>query len=289
VKLSNLSGRIGKALAILFVLFILYMSFVAPIFVDCPDGFYGESAGFFFPNRNDVYDLNDDAWVCSRRGLLISDSGGVKTYQKIVIDNIQESNGEETSTIPTFNTLFSDNFDSSTCRWQEFSDESGESGCTNNLYSFKVNIPGFTYVVLPETPEIYTDFVLQVKVKQVEGPELSLYGLVYRYQDEMNYYLFAIRSDGYYSVIKINDGVSAYLLDWLKSDFIKTGLHSTNNIGVAAKGTQILFLINSTAVDSISNEPLSEGYVGLSVGTFPNQLNATVVHFDEVQVFDVEQ
>lgn len=284
MKLNNLSGRIGGFLATLIII-ILYIGSVILKSVDCPNGYQLGRTWFWRSEKSaeKSADLNDDGWVCWRQGRLISETFRYKTYEKIVIDNIQESKGEEP------NTLFSDNFDSPACLWQEFSDESGESGCTNNLYSFKVNIPGFTYVVLPETPEIYTDFVLQVKVKQVEGPELSLYGLVYRYEDEMNYYLFAIRSDGYYSVIKINDGVSAYLLDWLKSDFIKTGLHSTNNIGVAAKGTQILFLINSTAVDSISNEPLSEGYVGLSVGTFPNQLNATVVHFDEVLVFDVEK
>jgi hypothetical protein len=54
--------------------------------------------------------------------------------------------------------------------------------------------------------EQFDDVVLTVDAQQISGPNNNAYGLICRYQDEQNFYLFLISGDGYYAIGKYQSG-----------------------------------------------------------------------------------
>jgi hypothetical protein len=183
------------------------------------------------------------------------------------------------------NNVFEDDFSGPECTWSIQQDEDVEMGCQQNQYRIKVNRAGFTYTAHPSDAEVYTDFELSVNAEQKEGPESSLYGLAFRYQDDKHYYLFVIRGDGYYAVLRADDGWE-FLVEWKPSNQISPG---RNVLTAAAVGSIIVVRINDEVVDHVVDDAFLEGSIGLAVGTLPDDTVGTLVYFDDVIVAELPQ
>ena len=59
--------------------------------------------------------------------------------------------------------------------------------------------PGTDEVVWSTLDRKFNDVDLRVTVRLMDGPiDQNQYGVIFRYRDEENFYLFRITSDGYY-------------------------------------------------------------------------------------------
>ena len=275
MKEKNDLASIGGYLLIALMLWGLYQAYVAPRFINCPLGL--EAINTLYFKEGESYDINSDGWVCRQ---WIRKVGNFNEYT--VWDNFSD-----TTATPSVKLILDDDFNDSVCSWQEFSDINTESECIPDRYSFKVKTPGYTYVILPSKQESYTDFGLQVDVEQVGGPNYSLHGVAFRYKDNTHYYLFAIRGDGYYTILKNDDGFQ-YLVDWTKSEHINaTG---GNALILSAVGSRIRILINNEEMGTgIIDDSYLSGSIGLVVGTFPDEQGAPVIYFDNVKVWLLEK
>jgi hypothetical protein len=90
----------------------------------------------------------------------------------------------------------------------------------------------------------FNDIDLRVTTQQISGPvDQSQYGVIFRYRDKMNFYIFRISSDGYYLLAEVKDGVQEKISDWGVSEAIHQG-RVPNEVRVVARGDEFRFFVN---------------------------------------------
>jgi hypothetical protein len=99
--------------------------------------------------------------------------------------------------------------------------------------------------------QAYSDFDVIVEATQVAGPQdidAPGFGVLFRHQDNDNFYAFMISGDGYYQVIKRQDGIDQVLSDWAPTPVIRQGHGAVNAIRVIGQGNAFSFFINDIQV-----------------------------------------
>jgi hypothetical protein len=91
----------------------------------------------------------------------------------------------------------------------------------------------------------FNDFDLRVTAQRVAGPVDNQYGVIFRYRDGQNFYVFLISSDGWYSLVKVKDDVQEVISEWNQSDVIRQE-NGANEIRVVARGDEFRFYVNGT-------------------------------------------
>ena len=90
----------------------------------------------------------------------------------------------------------------------------------------------------------FRDFDLRVTAQLAEGPEdQNQFGVIFRYRDPDDFYIFRITADGYYSLVKVRDGVQEKISDWGVSEAIHQG-NAPNVIRVVGQGDRFRFYVN---------------------------------------------
>jgi hypothetical protein len=162
------------------------------------------------------------------------------------------------------------------------------------------------YLVSTRTPGVlawstyedtYENVSIQADASLVEGAPSAASGLVFRYQDEQNYYLFTIAHNGFYTLERIEEGTQHVLIDWTPSEAIVTApdvsnsardsaapsRHAVRNtLHVSVRGATIALSVNGTRLDTTIDATFQRGSVALAVHTF--EPGTTSVCFDNVLI-----
>jgi len=93
----------------------------------------------------------------------------------------------------------------------------------------------------------FTDMDLSVTAREVSGPDDNQYGVVFRFRDHNNYYAFFISGDGYYSLVKRENGVLRDISTWGESEAIAVG-KAANTIRIVAQGDAFRFYVNGESM-----------------------------------------
>jgi hypothetical protein len=170
---------------------------------------------------------------------------------------------------------FGDDFSDPTSGWSIQESGSNQSRYKNNQYQMIVgdpNIQWWTYYPY----NISNGSVQTTAIVNQDQPQAS-YGVVFRCQDESNYYYFQIASNGTYLIGRWLNGVHSYL---------KQG---TNNSAIKSTGENFIFAsfvldelsvsVNSVLIDTVYDNNISEGFVGLSAST--GEFGGFEVSFDQ--------
>ncbi|MBX3013292.1 MAG: hypothetical protein KF832_17365 [Caldilineaceae bacterium] len=130
-----------------------------------------------------------------------------------------------------------------------------------------------------------TNYLAEVDVTLVSGPAGdSGYGLIFRYVDEENFYLFAVNGDQF-ALASVIDGEFEQLLSAEKSTAIVTEPEASNRLGVLVEGTAITLLINGEVVQWVEDSTYTTGGIGLAVGASSG--NSAEARFDDVALWEV--
>jgi hypothetical protein len=132
----------------------------------------------------------------------------------------------------------------------------------------------------------FGDFVLDVDATQVDGPNDNTYGVLFRYQDDRNFYRLDISGDGYFAVFKRKDGAWSKVQDYVETPAVKQG-NATNHLQVIAKGSQFTFNVNGETVQTFSDSDFSSGNIGVTAGTLFDNAGVHIA-FDNVTVSEVK-
>jgi hypothetical protein len=132
----------------------------------------------------------------------------------------------------------------------------------------------------------FTDMIVTVQVRQTSGPNNNAYGVLCRYQDENNFYIFLISGDGYYAIGKYQTGEQqvTYLTpnqEYVFSDLINQGV-ATNLLRVSCIGNELGLAVNGLPLITVTDDSFSSGDVGLGVSTL--EPGTAVVQFDDLLV-----
>lgn len=126
------------------------------------------------------------------------------------------------------------------------------------------------------------DFDVELDIRSLIASEDVGYGLLYRYQNQDNYYLFAIGGDGYYTIAIVQDGELTPLRSWQQWPHIRRG-NASNRLRVRCQGTLCRFHINGEFTAQIEDSTFLAGSLGLWVQSFSDA--AADVVFEQVRLW----
>lgn len=119
----------------------------------------------------------------------------------------------------------------------------------------------------------FGDAQFDVDVRHEEGTDnLAAGGLVFRFADAENTYLFQVTTSGYFRVAKWVADAWTTLVNWTASAVIRTG-KAENHLTVLAEGTTLTFLINDQEVAEITDSSFATGFVGVAAQAFDDNVD----------------
>jgi hypothetical protein len=181
--------------------------------------------------------------------------------------------------------MFIDDFNGEfDCGWATYNRGGGIASIENSAMQLTVSQPGQIWWTNPSRN--FDDVVIRVEARQVSGPNDNAYGIICRYQNEENFYVFLISGDGYYAIGKYQTGNEnvVYLTEngqFQPSDAINTGI-SSNEMEVSCIGNELSLAVNGAPLVSVSDPTFVTGDIGLAASTL--QAATGVIEFDNVQV-----
>jgi hypothetical protein len=162
----------------------------------------------------------------------------------------------------------------------------------SGAYRIGVHVPSLLAWSMIEDKR-YADGSIQVAATMVAGSASSASGLVFRYQDADNFYVFNVAHNGFYSLERFSDGEQMVLIDWTPSAAIERipaamsaaseapawqQVGVRNVLRVDMQGERIALLVNDVPLETTTDSTLREGGVALAVNTF--ERGDIVVCFD---------
>jgi hypothetical protein len=181
--------------------------------------------------------------------------------------------------------LFFDDFNGEfDCGWAAYNRGGGAAAIENSAMQLSVNQPGQIWWTNPGRD--FDDVTITAEARQVEGPNDNAYGLICRYQNEENFYVFLISGDGYYAIGKYQSGSKnvVYLTEneqFQRSDAINTGVAS-NEMRVACIGNELSLEVNGAPLLTVTDPTFVTGDIGVAASTLVG--GTAVIEFDDVQV-----
>ncbi len=164
--------------------------------------------------------------------------------------------------------LFQDDFSNSNSGWDQYREADFVTDYENGGYRFYVNQDNYDIWANPGLN--FTDTIIEVNATKVGGPDENDFGVICRYRDENNFYMFLIASDGYYGIGAIENGGDLELIstDYLEySEQINLG-NATNAIRAECVGDNLTLYANGTILADVRDSRFTSGDVGLIAGTF---------------------
>ena len=122
----------------------------------------------------------------------------------------------------------------------------------------------------------FDNFVMDVDVTKVGGPDDNGIIVLFRLQDHGNYNRFDISSDGFYSVSKARGNQPIQVSDWNRSDAIHVG-DASNHIRIRAIGDAFQFEVNSIPLKLCIADDPDVLPIWDTSGTDPACLGGTIV------------
>lgn len=201
---------------------------------------------------------------------------GIKTYRKwfglvaavffwVLMSGCQQSIVPSGATV-----LFQDSFvPGEMGDWQIEGDASGRTAVVDEQLTIEINAPQtLQYTTLNEPS--FTDFTLEVDVRQLRGDPQSSYGVLFRMVSPNQFYRFDITGNGLYMLERRNaDGTwTRFVDDWTSSEALNQGINSTNRLKVEARERNINIYANGILLQQFSDNLYPNGTIALDAGTF---------------------
>jgi hypothetical protein len=174
--------------------------------------------------------------------------------------------------------IYKDDFSDNASGWPVSENPETSYSYQNGRYFIKIIKPySFVYV----TGAVNLRNTLVEIDAQPEGTSLDgEYGVICRYQDEDNYYLFSITQDGFYAIYKLLNGEWISLIDYTYSSFLEG--QSQTRIKVSCVDDRLGFSVNGKLIGDVDDDTFYEGDYGFFVGTFETENN--IISFDNLIV-----
>lgn len=129
------------------------------------------------------------------------------------------------------------------------------------------------------------DFYLEVDTFHVDGPLDNEFGVIFRYIDAQNFYLFAGSHDGYYTLQKMVDGEWDDLIAWTPSGAIQVGADAQNQLALLVEENHFTLLINGDQVATVEDNTFERGYIALAAGSFDE--GDVIIAFDDFTLWAI--
>jgi hypothetical protein len=183
-------------------------------------------------------------------------------------------------------TTWEDNFADPKSGWDSGADADAEWGYHRGEYRIVVHATELVAWGNPVSHRDWTHMEMSVEARRVDGPLDNQYGIIVRHVDHSNFCLFAVSSDGMYSIQRLRNDEWEDLVSWTPSDAVRQG-DATNVLRVECRGAHIRFFVNDQLLSTVEEDIFYSGSIGLAAGSFGD--GGVVVHFDNLLVRTLPQ
>lgn len=189
---------------------------------------------------------------------------------------------------PVTRLVFQDDFTDPESGWQEQAGPAGSMGYQESLFWIQVLAPQTNLVAaLPENYWFPEDIEIEVQARKAVGQNDNFYGVICRYQDDLNYYWFVISSDGYYGIGKVKEGKPMLInRDQMPPSEAIQQNDSWNNLRATCTGSTLSLYVNGYLVDQQQDGDFASGDIGLMAGS--GAAGQVIVTFDWLMVKEAE-
>lgn len=173
--------------------------------------------------------------------------------------------GKMISLKPPPGILFQEDFQNACSSFDSFILPDYRFGYQNGIYEMEIKSEDTNIVTQPHMK--FDDIVLDVDVTQVKVTKDSSTGVMCRFQDINNFYLFTIGNDGKYEILVADRGRYRQLVKPTSAPQIHTGEGATNHLRVACDKTKLALSINGDLVKTVEDSTIRAGDIGLTLST----------------------
>ncbi len=172
------------------------------------------------------------------------------------------------------NIIFEDDFSDTDSGWAVSSDEVVEWMYQDNKYRvYLKRADTIAWSSNGKAIEEIDDFVLEVDAQMLSIGEGSGPGIIFRYQDNNNYYVFRVdASNGYYVIEKLLDGEWTVIKEWTYSPLIKKGKEK-NRLKILCIRSDFWAYINGYKLTTVVDDSFERGYIALAVSKGNDKYN----------------
>lgn len=162
-----------------------------------------------------------------------------------------------------------DDFSDPSSGWPTQSDGPVTYGYEDDAYRFTVSVGGQARIVTLDYT--YVSTFLEVEATLLDGQPESGYGLVFRWVDDGNFYVFAINGRGQVSMWAFENGsvwreLRGLADTWTDSGAVLTG-GQANTLTVLAEDSRLTGMVNGEVVIDLEDDAYEKGAVGFYVAT----------------------
>ena len=174
------------------------------------------------------------------------------------------STGLAVTPAPGQTILFEDDFSNSNSGWDVYSDEDVAIGYKDGGYSISANKANWCF-----WSTIYrklSDITIEVDAQKIAGSDGDEYGVMCRYKDEDNFYVFTITSNGHFASGKFIDGKWSELgnQEWEFNDVIQQEA-GMNHLKLTCAYNDFTLEVNGSVLVNITDPDIRAGDVGVYV------------------------
>jgi hypothetical protein len=174
-----------------------------------------------------------------------------------------------TTTSDQSSVLFEDDFSDTGSGWDQVDSDETVTDYSDNAYRILVNKTQYDAWANPGQT-FAGDVSVEVDATKSAGPDDNDFGVICRYEDISNFYVFEISSDGYAAIGKVTDGSAVEFISseqMEQTDAVHQG-DATNHIRADCVGDTLTLFVNGDQVTSVTDGDHTSGDVGLIAGTF---------------------
>lgn len=199
---------------------------------------------------------------------------------------VQVQNAESTaeSALTNWKVIRSDTFDSNKNNWlvEESEDEYAITNyeIVDGKYRWDSTAHKSFIGWVRADRKALTDFYLSVDIQQVEGPDTADYGVIFREDDNSNFYYFGISDNGQY-VLHLFFEEWDTLINWTETNLIKPG--EINRLTVIGEGSHFTFFINDHYLTEITDDTIPSGSTALVI-EMADENDHAIVEFDNFEL-----
>jgi len=174
--------------------------------------------------------------------------------------------------------LYADNFSSIDTGWPEDSTPNEAYYYQNGRYFIEIKSDDNIQPV--SGGEFIQDVIIQLDARVESSSGDGDYGVLCRYQDDSNLYMFEITQDAYYAIYKMVNDEWYALIDYTYTPILEDVTNAV--FDVACIGDTLTFAVNGAMLGEVTDDSISVGDYGFFAGTFDTGGN--IVSFDNLQV-----
>jgi serine/threonine protein kinase len=171
--------------------------------------------------------------------------------------------------------------------WQQTEEGSFTQRIQDGTYYLENQVPGTAVTSIFSGSSTYHNVSITLDGTLAEqSSSTSAYGIVFRYQDEDNYNVFAIDGEGRYSIWARTDGVWNELRDlgeeWTANEAVQV-IGEPNRVALEIIGDRFTGYVNNRRVVRLNDSTFGDGAIGIYLGASPD--GVSVVELDSFRAF----